>query len=345
VTDPLTGIGNPTMPAPPPRTTPVMPDMPCASTSIVANRVLPTVMLVVDGSGSMMGGYGPIPDGGMPSPNPLMAAPGQSTRWQAIRDALVKPDVGVVPSLQGLVHFGLALFGTTPSCPLPTGIVMPKLNNYDPINSALPQGMPPGQFTPTGPALDQVVTMLPDSANLVDKTIGPQIIVLATDGDPNSCGGDFFMPPTTDYGPSIAAAMKAQQKHVKMYVISVGQDAAKAHLQEMANIGAGMPANASPGATVYYPEDPAALADTLRMLIGAELSCDLALDGKGVKVGKECMGTVELNGQKLECNGADGWKLLNEKTIQLQGAACDLFKDAVDARLSANFPCDVIVTI
>jgi hypothetical protein len=189
--------------------------------------------------------------------------------------------------------------------------------------------------------------MLPDSANFVDKVVGPQIIVLATDGDPNSCGSNdiFAGIPQTDYAPSIAAAMKAQAKHVKMYVISVGQDAAAAHLQEMANIGAGLPGNAAPGAPVYYPEDPAALAETLKTLIGAELSCDLALEGKGVKMGLECMGTVMLNGQALECNGADGWKLVDETHIQLQGAACASFKDAVDARLTANFPCQIIIAI
>jgi hypothetical protein len=337
---------NPTGPAMM-RTRAPTPEMACASTSIVANRVLPTVMLVVDGSTSMEMPYGepPATDGGMP--DPMMPTPALGSRWQAIRDALVKPDVGVVPTLQGLVHFGLALYGTQPTCPLPMGIVMPKLDNYDAINAGMPVGTPPGVFTPTGPALDQVATMLPDSANFVDELVGPQIIVLATDGDPNSCGStDIFAGiPTTDYAPSIAAAMKAQAKHIKMYVVSVGKDAAAAHLQEMANIGAGMPANMTPGAPVYYPENPAALAETLKTLIGAELSCDLALQGKGVKMGMECMGKVVLNGQELACNGADGWKLLDETHIQLQGAACAAFKDAVDASLTANFPCQVIVTI
>jgi hypothetical protein len=343
---PIFDPSNPTGPATM-RTKPPVAEMPCASTSITANRVLPTVMLVVDGSTSMEMPYGmPVAtDGGVTDPMMPAPAPAQSSRWQAIREALVKPDVGVVPSLQGLVHFGLALFGTQPACPLPTGIVMPMLNNYAAINAGMPVGTPPGLFTPTGPALDQVVTMLPDSANAVDKVIGPQIIVLATDGDPNSCGSmDIFGGlPATDYAPSIAAAMKAQAKHIKMYVISVGQDAAATHLQEMANIGAGMAGNANPGAPVYYPENPAALAETLKTLIGAELSCDLALEGKGVMMGMECMGTVMLNGQPLECNGADGWKLVDQTHIQLQGAACDAFKGAVDARLSANFPCKVIV--
>src|SRR5262249_19699521 len=140
--------------------------------------------------------------------------------------------------------------------------------------------------------LDQIVDMLPDPTGFVDKGPGPQIVVLATDGDPNACDIDptvaLFGGSITDYAPSIAAAMKLQQKHLKMYVISVGNDAGRQHLQEMANIGANMPQNASPGATVYYPENPASLADTLQTLIGKEIPCDVELMGRGVRMGSEC---------------------------------------------------------
>jgi hypothetical protein len=344
----LDGVGNPTMPAPPPRSAPINPEMPCASTSIVANRVLPTVFLVVDGSTSMHMPYGTISsDGG--TPDPMMMAPAGPSRWSAIKDALVKSGVGVVPALEGLVHFGLAVFGTAPTCPLPTGIVPPVRMNYMPINDKINGATPPNgdifagsgiSYTPTGLALDEVVKMMPDYTLAVDKVIGPQIIVLATDGEPNSCDN-----PQTNYQPSIAAAMAAQAKHIKMFVISVAQAGGEfaGHLQEMSNIGAAMPPGMN--APVYYPEDPAMLAETLKTLIGDQLSCDLALEGKGVKMGLECMGTVLLNGMPLECNGPNGWKLTDETHIQLQGTACDLFKDAVDARLTANFPCQIIITI
>lgn len=320
-------------------------DPTCASTNVRANRVLPTVMLVVDGSTSMDMPYGtaPVPDGGVPDGGTPPAPP---SRWMAIRNALVDPTNGVVPQLQGLVNFGLALFGTMPSCPLPFGIIDPALNNAQAITTQLPVGIAPGTFTPTGPALDMVVDKLPDPRAVApdEPPVPPQIIVLATDGDPNACEGGFGIP-VTDYAPSIAAAMKAQAKGIKMYVVSVGMDAAATHLQEMANIGAGMPGNASPGAQVYYPTDPAALANTLATLIGAELSCDLALDGKGIKMGLECMGTVTLDGQPLECNGANGWKLTDETHIQLQGTACETYKNAADAHLIADFPCEIIIAI
>jgi hypothetical protein len=290
----------------------------CASADVSASRVTPSVVLVVDGSSSMVAGYG------------------ATTRWDAVRQALVGPS-GVVSSLEGVVKFGLAVYGTIPQCPLPLGLIEPALNNLQPISAGLPPG-PPGLTTPTGLALQEVVNRLPDPALALDEEIGPQIIVLATDGDPNDC----FLPiPNTQ--PSIDAALAAQAKHQLMYVVSVGNDASAAHLQEMANIGAGMDRNANPGATVYYPEDPATLASTLQSLIGQVVGCDVVLQGRGVVPGGECRGTVTLNGEPLECNGENGWRLVDSTHIQLQGTACENFKSNASAMLRANFPCEVLV--
>ncbi len=336
----IIGADNPTSLAGEPMMLPPM-ESSCGSTDITVSRVLPSVMLLVDGSQSMLDPYGDpvldMPDGGVADPAMQGAAPAQSQRWTAVRDALADPDDGVVAKLEGLVRFGLAVYGTTPQCPLPLGTLEPVLHNYQAIEASLPQ-QPPGLTTPTGIALDRIVDLLPDPKQALDETIGPQIIILATDGDPNSCEL-----PLQNYEPSIQAAMKAQAKNLRMYVISVGQDAAEAHLQEMANLGASMDRFASPGAEVYYPEDPAGLAATLETLIGDELSCELTLDGKGVKQGSECRGLVTLNGEELECNGPDGWSLTDSKTITLQGASCEIFKNASDAMLRANFPCDLLV--
>ena len=343
-TDPLLGSDNPEQYDMTQLDLPEMKES-CARTDITASRILPSVMLLVDGSQIMTMAYGdpPTPDGGVANPGPG-PVPGQQTRWAAIREALVNPTTGVVPSLEGLVRFGLAVYGTVPVCPLPLGTIDPMLNNYQAINGGLPI-QPPGLTTPTGVALDEIVNVLPDPKTSLDTTIGPQIIILATDGDPNDCGGGglFGGGVMTNYAPSIAAATRAKDKNLRMYVISVGNEAGEQHLQEMANLGAGLDQFASPGAQVYYPEDPVALADTLQTLIGAELSCELALDGKGVMMGYECMGTVTLNGQELECNGADGWKLNDPTHIELQGAACEKFKNATDAALNANFPCELLL--
>lgn len=313
----------------------------CSTNDVMANPVVPTVMLVIDGSSSMNGAYGNNPDGGVSG---MVDAGSAITRWQALRHSLIDPAEGVVPALQGRLKFGLAVFATAPTCPLPLGVIDPALDNANSITSALPT-QAPGQFTPTGDAIDQVVDRLPDPS--APGAAGPQIVALITDGDPNSCGDmvdpqlGLPIPPMTDYAPSIAAALKLQQKHLRMYVVGVGDEAAKMHLQQMANLGAGLAQDASPGAMVYYPADPAAVTDTLRTLIASEVSCDVQLSGNGVMPGQECKGLVTLNGNMLACNDPDGWVLKDATHVTLQGAACETFRSRADVVVRAQFPCDV----
>jgi hypothetical protein len=55
------------------------------------------------------------------------------------------------------------------------------------------------------------------------------------------------------------------------------------------------------------------------------------------------LGTVSLNSQKLDCKGADGWKLVNESEIELQGKACQQFMNDPTAMVDAQFPCGSFV--
>jgi hypothetical protein len=315
----------------------------CTSSNITVTRVIPSVMLLIDGSTSMEVCYGSVDNSGVACPADSMAIPplpaGTISRWGAVRSAITDPTNGVVARLQDRIKFGVAVFGTQPTCPLPIGVVAPALDNAAAIASNLPAA-PVGLLTPTGPALDQIVDMLPDAQSTLDPTLGPQIVVLATDGDPNQCGDDVGTVPMTDYAPSLAAALKLQSKHQRMYVIGVGDDVSQAHLQEMANIGAGLPMQQKPGADVYRPEDPDALVAVLESLIGHELSCDLSLSGAGIDEDNACKGTVTLNGQQLACQGDDGWVFKDTHHITLQGAACEAFKNSADATVHADFPCE-----
>jgi hypothetical protein len=49
---------------------------------------------------------------------------------------------------------------------------------------------------------------------------------------------------------------------------------------------------------------------------------------------------VRLNSTALDCNKADGWMLINPSTVQLTGAACDMFL-AQTSMVVASFPCEV----
>jgi hypothetical protein len=50
-----------------------------------------------------------------------------------------------------------------------------------------------------------------------------------------------------------------------------------------------------------------------------------------------------MNGEKIGCNDAQGWKATDANHIQLQGGSCDRFKSDPTVILDARFPCDVIV--
>ncbi|MET0386667.1 MAG: vWA domain-containing protein [Polyangiales bacterium] len=305
----------------------------CAQGRANASRVTPRVILVLDGSCSMSTDY---PANGAESASECESNP--NGRWTALRRALTDPQNGVVPKLQSIVQFGVVVYGTEGECPIPGEAVRPALNNLAAVEANLPQ-VQPGMFTPTGPALDWVYDNLIEQGGPDDQG-GPWIVILATDGEPNSCGGGGGGRGQTNYQPSIDAVMKGTSLGVTTYVISLA-DAAGAfhdHLQELANLG-----NRSAGgsARLYEPGSPAELSAALESLIGGAVGCDISLQGS-IALGQECSGSVTVNGQGVMCNGADGYVMVDPRTVRLQGKSC---RDLVDnnALVEARFPCDSFV--
>ena len=301
------------------------PDGSCSGGQARTSTAVPRVILVLDGSCSMSTNY---PANG---PDATRCSNNPASRWSQLQGALLDPTTGVVTRLQDKVEFGVAVFGTQPMCPITATPINPALGNLAAISGAV-GAQPPGQYTPTGAALDWVYDnmILGDTPDMVH---GPQIVILATDGQPNSCDN-----PMTNYQPSLDALMKGKAKNVTTYVISLADAGTdfQTHLQQLADLG-------SPNGTghLYQPSNREELAADLELLIGGAVGCDLALNGT-VSQGKECDGSVvTLNGDKLECNGPDGWILADSRHIRVQGAACDRLKNNADAILTATFPCGV----
>ncbi len=320
----------------------------CASVNIGASRVIPTVQLVIDGSGSMDQGFG----GG--------------TRWSAVHDALLG-DQGEVRRLGGVVRFGMSIYqtGDQNSCPLLTGPA-PAINNFGAINGAwLNQ---PGGSTPTGEAMEQVVASMSGTANMIDSDTGPQIIILATDGAPNGCAGGAgniglwitctFVNPmdpacaglntmlaNDGYVRTLQAAVDAQAKGIDTYVLDLSDGGLnQQELQKVANVGVGLPEGQSPGAPLYVPGDPAALSTALETIIGGAATCQLALQGMITNATTACAGgNVTLNSQPISCGSADGWRVVDPTHIELVGAACTEWLSNVAASIHAEFDCNSVV--
>ncbi len=301
----------------------------CADGVVRTRRVAPRVVLVLDGSCSMSTNY---PANGQASAT--RCTDNQRGRWAALRNSLIHPESGVVTKLQSIVEFGVAVYGTQPSCPLPTAPVQPALNNLPMIQARIPS-VQPGMYTPTGPALDWVYDNMIEAEG-PDRRNTAQVVILATDGEPNSCGGGSGQV-TTNYQPSIDAVRKGSAKGATTYVISLADASGPFHdhLQELANLG--NPA-ANGSAMLYEPSSPAQLEANLSSLVGAAVSCEIELNG-AVDPASACTGVVTLDGAVLGCNAPNGWALVDQSHIRLQGTACDTLKNNTDADVEARFSC------
>lgn len=308
----------------------------CARQDIVTMRVVPTIWLVLDGSGSML--------------DPL----GDKSRFDALKEALMDPVAGVVKSLEhdvkwGMVMYdgpgvgvlpladgGIAMFSSPPATTCPRLVtVEPKKDNFNDINAMYPPD-PLGGSTPTDKALEAVVAHLPNGGQgpQLDTMIQPTIVVLATDGAPNDFCSMSFLP--LDVRPNVISAVKKlKDANIKTYVISLAGDdqMLTQHLIQVAQAG-------GTGKAPFIPMNKTQLVQTFKDIVGPEVACDIVLTGK-VKPGKECMGMIEINNKILPCGSDDGWKLKDESTITITGPACEQYKKDPAAVLHADFPCDI----
>lgn len=310
--------------APPPGS-PGTGDDGCPSVDVGLTAVTPTVIFLLDRSGSM--GEERF---------------GSLRRWNAVAQALVGETGGVVTELAGRVIFGAAAYNNDVRGTCPDMVEVPAaLDNRNAI-AALMSEYRPGGATPTGDALVALLGTLqaspPDPAS-------PTIIILATDGEPNTCAE-----PTPRFPDEIEAARTAAVDGVRAvfdggyrtYVLSVGADIATAHLQDMANAGAGLPLDTPDDAPFFVANDQAELVAALEGIINGQRSCEVAVDGGTVEIGRASEGKVLLNG--VELTYETEWTVSADGTqIILVGETCQRFLQTADVELSASFPCGVII--
>lgn len=342
----------------------------CASAVVQTNKNMPTIVFIVDGSGSMCAPFGET-----------------TTRWQSLRTALLDPMKGLVYKLQNAVRFGITLYDGTIDpmlsldansliqnppcaliyatiggknmgmCPQLLEAMPPKLDNAAAIDMVYPQ-VELGGSTPTDRVIGQVMDGL--IANQVparpdEPAPAKTYVILATDGAPNDIcvngtGGDG----SKQRQGVLAAVDRGAAAGITTWVISLasGDPVLQTHLDEVAKHGD--PGNGA--AVTFSPTNPDDLIKTLAGLLGGAVGCHIALNGT-VTVGQECLGTVEQNGAPLACCQANtpgalscgaastaapnGWQLTDPHSIELVGDACTSFLLGSGSVLSARFPCKV----
>lgn len=215
--------------------------------------------------------------------------------------------------------------------------VKPKLNALAEISASYP-ATETGASTPTHYALLELQKLIKASG---PSKLGPTYVVLATDGKPNFCDfhdGMASSDATEQQARNTVAELAASG--TKLFAISMaGNDAGlQAHLSDLATAGA-------TGKGAFTPTSKDELAKALSSIIGQTASCDLSIEGR-VQPGRECTGTVTLDGATLQCDGKDGYRLKEDRqTLELLGDACNQLRNKPSAKLVATFPCDHVVLL
>jgi hypothetical protein len=256
-----------------------------------------------------------------------------------IGDALFDPTLGVVKRFETSVRFGIAFFTSQSRvagglCPI-LREVSARARNYEPLN-ALYRSLAPTGDTPTGDALQQLVTELQ-----AVPSRGPRAILLVTDGDPDTC-----QQPDPDDGlpQAVAAAQRAFDSGIPMYVLGISNDIAGGNLQQLANAGNGRPldrvwgVDAAAAQPFQATDNVQGLTAQLTEILASIPLCEVSLQ-RDVTSDELSKSEVRLDGQPLRQSEMDGYFLRDSRHLAVVGAACDAIK-AGGMRLSVRISCD-----
>lgn len=293
----------------------------CIQQGLEFESLTPTVELLVDRSQSMEADFG------------------GKDRWNTIRDILIEPTEGFVKLMETKVRFGLTLYTGLladdpggPSCANLIDVPI-AFSNFQAIHDVFVANEV-GNNTPTAESVTAVTTKL-EAFN--GEPIGPKFIVLATDGDPDSCAEPNSNGTDPPRLASEAAVQAAWDKGISTYVIAVGDEIADLqHIQNLAVIGRGGDPNA-----MYYPAlDANSLVGAFQSILGVVVSCDFELNGT-VQEGQGPNGHVFVGGVEIPYGDANGWELASDTSIRLLGTACDQIK-LTAAPIDIQFPCGTV---
>ncbi len=339
----------------------------CNKLEVRFDKVIPTVAVVVDRSSSMFEAYDRV----------------QGNRWDVLKKALVDPTSGLLKRNEADVRFGLFMFTSTskePTCPA-IGKVSFAIGNFAAIQTLYGPAKPPSLQekgeTPTGETIAAVTDEL-----LKINEPGPKYVLLATDGEPDTCpgtctGNDCPVPdkagwprdPNCGHDRSLSAVQEAFKKGIKTFVLALGNEVGAEHLQSLANAGAGLPValgkqadmlrndcrlpsamwkgtyatSTDMKAKFYRPTDADALASDLKTIIDDVRGCTFMLKGV-VDLPTASSGQVRLGDRALGYGDANGWRMNSTTELEVLGSACQEIKAGGKA-LQVAFPCGSIKLI
>ena len=292
----------------------------CVPGSFTLAKALPTVMLVIDRSGSMSTRFSTA-----------------GSRWSVLTTGLAK----TLPLVDGTMQIGALLYPSVAAargdltCAVPgTADLLPKTGNVKPLLNAM-QANGPGGATPTAAALDVANAALLS----VRSSRSARAMVLATDGGPN-CNGALNPGSCTCADQGTGCRRNANQclddvrtvariasyagQGVPTFVIGIGNDAATATLDAMAVAG-GRPQS---GAHKYYAATSEQELDGALVAIRDKVGACTYLtpsvpDAQGHI-------TLSIDGKPVVLDDANGWAWIDQSNgeLVLSGDACKLVSGA-----------------
>jgi hypothetical protein len=305
-----------------------------------ADPQVPDMMIVLDRSGSMTEGR----------------------RWTPSVSALKR----VTMELQSQIAFGLAMFPAPPADPTmvlndalacfnmpdvqacldmidaqacaPGGVIVPiAIDNAGPIGMVLDQTVPAGG-TPTPETLQTLVTAFANQSVDPDA-LGPlKYILLVTDGQPTCPVGSGSDVTPQDIEASNVAMDALTAAGVKTYVI--GYDTNTPGNEALAQVLDGFAQRGGTGDTMHRPvEDEASLLTVLQTIASELVSCTYVLDNPPRRADYVL---VKLDGMQINLDDPNGWVLVGDRTVEVQGAACDQLRSTGSHSIEVSVQCSVV---
>lgn len=306
----------------------------CIPGTFALQRAEPTVMFVLDRSGSMG-----------------MRFSGNATRWQVLSSALASS----LPPVDPKMRIGALLFPSNPAGPMSLTCtvsnnvaLMPDLGHVNPLLSIVSSTIPGGS-TPTADAIDVAAKALFGARAATTS----RALVLATDGapncnaalDPNTCtctnGRCRTSVQCLDDTRTVARIASYAQRGLPTYVIGIqspGDTQNNTVLDAMADAGG----RANKGAHHFYAATSAAELDAalvaIRDQIGACTYLTISVPPKEGTI------VVSIDGMTIpfDANGASGWHWANKENgeIVFAGTTCTDLTNGAHG-LAVTVTCDV----
>jgi hypothetical protein len=285
---------------------------------VALERVPPTLVLLIDQSGSMEQDM----DG--------------SSRWTRLVEALTAPQ-SPLRARNDELRLGLTLFtsnagfGTNPAgprtCPVFQSVDAAR-TGYSNLESVLLTNFPSGD----SPGAESLAVVAHQLAAAPDAS--PASILWIVDGYTDSCEAPLLADETASTALSVQALTEAFDLGVPTQLIDLGLEASPASLSALAQAGAGGDITAS----AFHPTTAGELATALATTVDRVQSCEFvlpapmtAMQAAGVSV---ALGTTE-----LVWAATDGWELKSPSRLRLRGGACTELKSAAATVTLRAQPC------